>query len=987
MDQRRNSRHSSNMTSAEEASNTSVVHSSDGSGKNTAPSSTLLQDLIREKKAQTQQQSRMYDSDSGNPDRRDGLRSEQIAQGRRSSVVNNRAVSGSKEMGVRETDEYIESLIKQNFDLKLELWQRRQRAEALEKKMERIEAVERMNEELLKTNQDLRNEIAKRDQAIQEAVVMICELEEKMTQLERVIIGTRPDFLQRGQSTVQSQASALASVPALSTSKTGFNNQMSSTMTTTPDLDTVEAEILQRHTGSEPARKVAYRQPSFLRENQPSTSALRSLFTEDGALSEKLSSMTLHRPRSLFSGYDDEDPAERDPHLDLRSPALSVLSKSSFVSVYGKKELSSPHVHSDDSQLTEILPGTSKDAPQRPTDPRSARVRQWLDDRAAPPTPTAAPRTTNSDVIPSINQILQDTSLPVHKLATKSAGEQAILDHISAHQMEQQRKRSRSPAFGGPMFDDSPLPPTPDTLYTYASQPVGTASTGSRSKDYLPENRSAVTPDSTSYHQAGYESNRDRQGLGGGTCVSLEQFSVLAEGTDSEEGLTAQEFIPKTGKASHSLLRDTISKPSQNLYATNLMFDGTETIPMRPNYYSRQSSQHLSHKSRTPDSSHQDLSKVSPQEWLDAAAQTTILRREIDYNENRDPVSQHYQQLVTPPRIRSEKPRQRREQSAFSTPSEPSDSPQKQTTQDEPQLRNERPLKLTRVRSSSFGDTTVYDTPSKSAGTISTTPSRLSASKHNPNSFKAPLYPPRRYSSTGRGQSQTRPSSSADHYSPQDQPSSYSSPADGLSLTHKSSARRGRHVAHVFDDGGMTSGEEGMMTPESTFGVNTASNSDLGYRSLGSGGGSRGQLRSESGTSLPRPGLASSESYPVPIQQRQNVSRNASEHTTRPASAAGMSSAMTGSGSGGRDADTRRFSQVLSSSTTMPMSGTGSFGADGEVPGGPAVAGTGVEKDTQKDKGVSRKWFGKMGSVRIKDGFGFRRGSRDQGGSGGPSAM
>ena len=95
------------MTSAEEASNTSVVHSSDGSGKNTAPSSTLLQDLIREKKAQTQQQSRMYDSDSGNPDRRDVLRSEQIAQGRRSSVVNNRAVSGSKEMGVRETDEVL----------------------------------------------------------------------------------------------------------------------------------------------------------------------------------------------------------------------------------------------------------------------------------------------------------------------------------------------------------------------------------------------------------------------------------------------------------------------------------------------------------------------------------------------------------------------------------------------------------------------------------------------------------------------------------------------------------------------------------------------------------------------------------------------------------------------------------------------------------------------------------------------------------------
>ena len=96
------------MTSAEETSNTSAVQSSDDSGRFTGPTSTLLQDLIREKKAQAQQQSRMFDSDSGNPERRDALRSEQAASSRRPSGVGGRAAaSGTKEMGVRETDEVL----------------------------------------------------------------------------------------------------------------------------------------------------------------------------------------------------------------------------------------------------------------------------------------------------------------------------------------------------------------------------------------------------------------------------------------------------------------------------------------------------------------------------------------------------------------------------------------------------------------------------------------------------------------------------------------------------------------------------------------------------------------------------------------------------------------------------------------------------------------------------------------------------------------
>ena len=828
--------------------------------------------------------------------------------------------------------------------------------------MERIEAVERLNEELLKINQDLRNEIAKRDQAIQEAVVMICELEEKVIQLEHVIVDTRPDFSQGVGSAAQSQASGPVSAPSVS--KKDFDG---STMITSHGAEKVEAETRQRNTSLEPAARVAHRQPSFLSEKKQSTSVLRSLFAPEGALNEKLSYITLARPGSVFSGYDDEDPAERDPHLDLRSPALSVLSKSSFVSVYGNRELSRPKLQSDDSQLTEMIPGTRRDAPQRPTDQRSAKVREWLDDRVNPPAPTAAPRvSSNQEVRPSINEILRDTPAPVSKLLARSAGEQAILEHISAHQLEQQRKRSRSPAFGGPMFDDSPLPPMPDTLYTFGSRPIETASTENRSKDYVPEQIFTAAPEPPLHRQTGYRSNYGHTSTGGAEAsyVPDEQSSVLAERSDSEGEPAGRDFIPHAEKVGHSSIHDTFLRPTQNLYATNLMFDGTENIPLRPTY-SRQSSQHPSHKSRTPDSSYQDLSKISPQEWLDAAIQATSSRQETEYNENRNPAAQHYRQLVTPPRNRSERPRQRRDASAFPSPSEPSISPQKHTTQDELQFDSQLPSKLTRVRSNSFSGTAADASPSKSTGSISATPSQLSTStRQQPNSFKAPLYPPRRYSSTGRGQPQTRPSSSAGHYSPQDPPSSYASPSDSTYI----SSRRGRHAGHTYDDG-MTSGEEGMMTPPST-GANTASNSDLGH-GIGKAG-SRGQLRSESGTSLPRNGTGiGNEQRP---QMPPTVSRTTSDLTTRPASAAGFVTRSTDAGS---HEDRRRMSQIIPGTGGMNIGGSG----ESESTGAGAGAVTEKEKEGGKRKwSVNMKSIGKMGSLR-----GFRKGSKggEQGGGGG----
>src|SRR6478752_1650934 len=81
----------------------------------------------------------------------------------------------------------ISSLHKKNFDLKLELYHRRERQTALEDKIEALEVEKSRAEEM---NDHLSQELEKRDKAIEEAVAMIVTLEARLEQYakERSII-------------------------------------------------------------------------------------------------------------------------------------------------------------------------------------------------------------------------------------------------------------------------------------------------------------------------------------------------------------------------------------------------------------------------------------------------------------------------------------------------------------------------------------------------------------------------------------------------------------------------------------------------------------------------------------------------------------------------------------------------------------------------------------------------------------------------------
>ncbi|KAL2823900.1 hypothetical protein BDW59DRAFT_90810 [Aspergillus cavernicola] len=232
-----------------------------------------------------------------------------------------------REMGVRETDQYISKISKQNFDLKLEIFHRVQQLSALETKLDRMqeleEELERMhgledevqelraaeddNQRLRDSNEQLRQEIDKRDQAVTEAVELICQLEARMEELE---IGTdssrpstvRPLFDEDSDTATLRNASTL-DIPERTSSRRG-------------------TRLSERRRVSSGSRHLQ-RAPSFLLEESKSTAALRSLYieTDNKPVSEKAA---ITKSESMNSMTETVEPL---------SPRLSALSECSELNI------------------------------------------------------------------------------------------------------------------------------------------------------------------------------------------------------------------------------------------------------------------------------------------------------------------------------------------------------------------------------------------------------------------------------------------------------------------------------------------------------------------------------------------------------------------------------------------------------------------------------------------------------------------------------
>ncbi len=603
------------------------------------PASAMLQDLIREKRAETQKVHKTYDTSRqhGRPHELDGrdvqsspLASTKIrdrpAQTRRSSgfSTNTRVPSTPKEMGLREMQEHVSKINKQNFDLKLEIFHRRQRNDALEAQLEKMEGLEADNEEMQAINEDLVLELEKRDAAVKEAVNMICELEAKIEGLELAQADERqarsPSRSEHGVHQTDRLYPGRELHP--SASKNQPHAKQESRHRKNNSQDQQYPDFASRPSRStQAASKSPVRAPSFLREHKKSTATLRSLYSSGNP-----SFGNLARPGSVLSEEDDID--AMDDHL-LNSPRLSILSESGFPSIYG-----SPRGDRTPSpRQANGTPNTgSKSKFQNGSSPQSlreARINNWMEERNSEQRPSTPLRQSqksgNNEHFSSIGEMLnkepklvKDTPVQGTGRSEQGSGSSPGSRRGAAQKIDIERsptKSSRNMSQGreGRKYTSSQhgsmvggnLPPTPDTMST-ATMSTATIGDKSSSQSIITEKSmlDGATAPSNGYaallrearpqssdSKFSYTFNNDRSGVNDDISDDGKE-STRAEAEQDEFGtavidlglVQASSFIGGGSKvkATRFFGADAAIRPTLQTHATDVIFQSDAFSTTQP---------------------------------------------------------------------------------------------------------------------------------------------------------------------------------------------------------------------------------------------------------------------------------------------------------------------------------------------------------------------------------------------------------------------
>ncbi|EMC98126.1 hypothetical protein BAUCODRAFT_413912 [Baudoinia panamericana UAMH 10762] len=473
--------------------------SSHNASQMTMSASQLLQDRLEERRARNMRPKRSRQTDLGlrRSGRDDDIfltagqdspygngrlhASSPVAAGARVPSEAGSGYSRRQSMGVRDMDEQLDRLSKQNFALKLELDHRRdhtarlqEQLEAMRAQIERTEQLEAEHAELLRINSELVGEMEKRDRAVQEAVDYICELEEKVTELEERRNHTRPSTgnADSGYAGTETHEQAPPSSP--------------------PEVGTRKHSPTSAPSASLPAASAAS-QPSFMSQKNTSTQALRNAYLEAShSLRPVLSFNSLLSKRESRLGDGVEDDL-------LTSPRLSVLSESSFPSLYSPKQRSSPdkfawEAEADEEDMQDCFAHSRQDSIKR--------VSRWMEDRnVSEETPSRSTRVTS----PLAQQLEQDVAdVPSRQgeagyqslndalsTATTAAQQQSCEQLRSANTMKPRASEARKAlaprqqrkmpgTLGGPVFGEPLLPPTPDSASTQMLRTSNSSIVGAR---------------------------------------------------------------------------------------------------------------------------------------------------------------------------------------------------------------------------------------------------------------------------------------------------------------------------------------------------------------------------------------------------------------------------------------------------------------------------------------------------------------------------
>lgn len=372
--------------------------------------------------------------------------------------------------------QHISRIDKQNFDLKLEVFHRRQRNDHLESKVQDLEAAEASYDDLQAKYDSLLLEFDQQKLVLDDAVLHICELQTEKEELQATLgaqyAGLSDGCFSASASGCESRmtfARALEDPPKTSTqaSDTHLSHQDTTNSAQTPSTSPGTAHPPQALVASPPLRK-----------GKGSTANLRSLHvsTDDLCESTSLGSKAIRREGVMT--VDDEE--EDLDGLVLNSPRLSILSESGFSSVYGSPDDNNRATAPPENEPTRSLsPLHGKDRPVQRSAQREARIDHWMQGKSQPSTPPRQKplRKAPSDRFISIGEVLKEGPAYPHSVEEPphspqeqrsprsvrrgQKGAQSVYPAKSlATRARSHSSSNKSSNIGGKM------PPTPDTMST-----------------------------------------------------------------------------------------------------------------------------------------------------------------------------------------------------------------------------------------------------------------------------------------------------------------------------------------------------------------------------------------------------------------------------------------------------------------------------------------------------------------------------------------
>ncbi|OTA52984.1 hypothetical protein K449DRAFT_426937 [Hypoxylon sp. EC38] len=344
--------------------------------------------------------------------------------------VHDNARSPEKLTGADLDAKTLSKLHKQNFDLKLELFYRREKQMNLEERVEKLESqygkimdansklqsqyqeLETRYREAMEINDNMLVEMEQKDKAIGDAVGVIVTMEAHIDELVR-----QRDMVRQ----VEADGSYRHSPSDGSNPESVTTDSPKQTNLGVPHL-------------TEDIKSLA-RMPSFLSDHSQQTENLRN-----AVLKARNSGMHLRRVSGSSA-----DPSEINR---IASPSLSILSESSFPSIYGFKDAQDKSVLQPSGSVA-AMDGSHVD--RSPTPTNNANRQSWVNGQIPPVNYGGGARLPTQ--MQSLNNVL-DTNSPLQKIE-RLEGHMAVVDNVLQQPISDRSRDTSTPTSAKPPINNS----------------------------------------------------------------------------------------------------------------------------------------------------------------------------------------------------------------------------------------------------------------------------------------------------------------------------------------------------------------------------------------------------------------------------------------------------------------------------------------------------------------------------------------------------